>query len=297
MKDTREPSEIEDTGREGRGARKLMPLWITLFVVCVLTAAACVGYFAYHAILRRSMADLYKEARVVYTVKTDGGSSASEDGEDVGLPSVSEDGDETVVSINFELLRETSPDVYAWIEIPGTEIAYPIVCHPTDNDYYLRRAINGSYDVTGCIYTQNYNSLDFSDPNTVIYGHYMSDGTKFGSLLKYSDKEYFDKYRRIVIYTESAMLEYEIFAAVPFNTKHILTNYNYTSDKRSAFLDEVFEVSDSRANFALSGADEVITSGGDRIITLSTCLKSSSKRFLVLAKLVKSTEAASSVSE
>lgn len=35
--------------------------------------------------------------------------------------------------------------------------------------------IDGSYGYPGCIYTENLNSKDFTDNNTVIYGHNMKN--------------------------------------------------------------------------------------------------------------------------
>lgn len=68
-----------------------------------------------------------------------------------------------------------NPDVYAWITVPGTEIEYPILQHPSDNSYYFMHNIDGSYGYPGCIYTENLNSKDFADNNTVIYGHDMKN--------------------------------------------------------------------------------------------------------------------------
>ena len=64
-----------------------------------------------------------------------------------------------------------NPDVYAWIAVPGTEIEYPILQHPSDNSYYFMHNSDGSYGYPGCIYTENLNSKDITDNNTVIYGH------------------------------------------------------------------------------------------------------------------------------
>ena len=55
--------------------------------------------------------------------------------------------------------------------LPGTEIEYPILQHPSDNSYYFMHNIDGSYGYPGCIYTENLNSKDITDNNTVIYGH------------------------------------------------------------------------------------------------------------------------------
>ncbi len=283
---------MENSENTKRGQKKIsLVIWVIIFIVFVLIAASCIGMWAYHAVLRRAMSDLYDDARVEI-----GGSNAPSRGENIGeiisgiigAPDkvVEDDNDASpLAKINFDLLKQTSPDVYAWIEIPGTEIAFPIVQHPKNNSYYLRKAINGAYDVTGCIYTQNYNSKDFSDKNTVVYGHYMDDGTKFGPLLYYMDAKFFEDHRRIDIYTETEWFTYEVFAAVPFNTRHILRSYKGVTDSHRAFLEDALSVTDARA---IIMKDVEIDPKEDKILTLSTCLKTDTRRYLVLAKLVKS---------
>lgn len=267
--------------------KKRLIFWMVLFVICILVASVCLGFWVYHLVLRHSMNKLYEDAReIIDTPHNNGNSSILQP-----LPNDENDRDDSSekkwsmpsVKIDFDLLWETSKDVYAWIEIPGSKIQYPVVQHPTNNSYYLRKAINGAYDITGCIYTQNYNNTDFSDPNTVIYGHYMDDGTKFGSLLSYMDKEYFESHRDIVIYTPTEMFHYRVFAALPFDTRHILRNYAYSDDPTGAFLTDVYNSSDARTIIA---DDITVDSENNRIITLSTCLKTGTRRYLVLAVLV-----------
>ncbi len=276
---------------KGKTKKKSLVIWVILFIVFVLVAAACIGMWVYHLVLRRAMSELYNDARVEIDVV-----SPPSLGENIGemisgilgAPDKSADEDNDVsplAKINFSLLKQTSPDVYAWIEIPDTDIAFPIVQHPKNNSYYLRKAINGAYDITGCIYTQNYNSKDFTDKNTVIYGHYMDDGTKFGSLLYYMDAKFFETHRRIDIYTETEWFTYEVFAAVPFNTRHILKSYKGDGDPHRAFLEEALSVTDARA---IIMKDVEIDPDKDKILTLSTCLKTDTRRYLVMAKLVKS---------
>lgn len=281
---------MENNENKAKGGKGRFVFWLVLFVVFTLTAASCVGIWAYHAVLRHTMNELYEEARVQISqpVKNDKRPSGGT------LPNVYLPNDDSqkellnlnpLARINFDLLKQTSPDVYAWIEIPGTPIAFPIVQHSTNNNYYLRRAISGAYDITGCIYTQNYNSKDFSDKNTIIYGHYMDDGTKFGPLLSYMDKNFYEEHRRIDIYTETEWLTYEVFAAIPYDTRHILKTYNTHNDPYGAFLRDVLTSSDARS---IVSANYEIDAESDKIITLSTCLKNSTKRYLVVAKLVKS---------
>ena len=96
---------------------------------------------------------------------------------------------------NFAKLQKQNPDIHAWISIPGTNIDYPILQSGDDTpeDFYLNHGTNKKYLYAGSIYTQRRNSTDFSDPNTVIYGHNMKNGSMFGTLKKYRDVNYFNK--------------------------------------------------------------------------------------------------------
>ena len=81
------------------------------------------------------------------------------------------------VSIDFEALQQQNADIYAWIRIPETQIDYPILQHPSDDAYYLNHTVEGTEGLPGSIYTEKVNSKDFTDFNTVIYGHNMKNGT------------------------------------------------------------------------------------------------------------------------
>ena len=95
----------------------------------------------------------------------------------------------------FHIL-EKNPDVYAWISIPGTAIDYPVLQRENDNTYYLDHTIDHEEKTEGAIFTENYNNTDFEDPNTVIYGHDMRNGSMFKGLLDYRDKTFFDQNKK-----------------------------------------------------------------------------------------------------
>lgn len=46
--------------------------------------------------------------------------------------------------IDFAALQEENSDVYAWIYVPGTNVDYPVLQHPTDDAYYLEHNMDGS---------------------------------------------------------------------------------------------------------------------------------------------------------
>ncbi len=197
------------------------------------------------------------------------------------------------VPINFDELKTVNEDIYAWIRIPYSDredkyIAdYPILQNADERDYYLENNVNRQKSVYGAIYTQYYNSKDFSDFNTLIYGHNMRNGTMFGSLKKYRSREFFDANREIIVYMPNRILKYKIFGAYVFDNRHILKNFdNNVEADRQEYLDTVFSVRSLSANFD----EEMTVSTKDKIITLSTCTSNDSQRYLVQAVLVYDSE-------
>lgn len=191
---------------------------------------------------------------------------------------------EEEIPIDFEELWETNPDVYAWIVIPGTDINYPILQHPTDDSYYLNHNLDGSTGRPACIYTESLNSKDFTDNNTVIYGHNMRNGTMFAQLHKFEDKDFFDEHREIIIYLPDKVLHYKIFAVHNYDDRHLLYSFDF-SDKAvyKDYLESIFSIDDKNANIDT----EMTVTENDKIITLATCVyKKPSLRFHVQAVLV-----------
>lgn len=188
------------------------------------------------------------------------------------------------IPIDFAALQQQNPDVYAWIQVPGTEVDYPILQSSNDNTYYLNHTIDGEEKKEGAIFTENYNTKTFEDPNTVIYGHDMKNGSMFQSIHKYMDRSFFDNNRDIVIYMPDQILHYKIFAAYLTDNKHLLMNYNFWSkDEYQQYLNSIFSMRDMKA--FIDTSTEVTTE--DKIITLSTCYAGiSTQRYLVQAVLV-----------
>ena len=185
--------------------------------------------------------------------------------------------------VDFAGMWKTNKDVYAWITVPGTVIDYPILQHPTDNTYYLNYNIDGSHGYPGCIYTENLNSKEFTDNNTVIYGHNMKNGTMFAGLHKFEDSTFFAEHTKVHIYTPEKELTYTIFAAYIYDDRHLLYSFDFSNkDIYAAYLEDVQNM---RSMNALIREDVKVTAE-DKIITLVTCIGNQpSKRLLVQAVL------------
>lgn len=188
------------------------------------------------------------------------------------------------IPIDFKTLQQQNPDVYAWIQIPNTAVDYPILQSAIDNAYYLNHTIDGEEKKEGAIFTENFNTKTFEDPNTVIYGHDMKNGSMFQSIHQYMDRSFFDANRDIIIYMPDRILHYKIFAAYLTDNKHLMMSYNFWDEETyRQYLDSIFSMRDMNAFIDTS----MEVTSEDKIITLSTCYAGiSTQRYLVQAVLV-----------
>ena len=187
-------------------------------------------------------------------------------------------------NLDWNALAEENEHIYAWIYIPGTNVDYPMVQHPENINYYLDHNLDHSSGLPGCIYTENFNSKDFTDPNTVIYGHNMKNGSMFATLHKYEDKAFFEENRFVYIYTPDKVLVYDIFAAYEFSDLHLMLSFDFESKESfELYLGGIREINDMNAHHR----DEVEVTGDDKIITMSTCIGSKpNNRWLVVGVLL-----------
>lgn len=189
-------------------------------------------------------------------------------------------------NLNWELLHKENADIYAWIYIPGTNIDYPVLQHPSDNSYYLNYNMDGTKGYPGCIYTEDYNTKTFADLHTVLYGHNLKDGTMFAALHKYEKEEFISENQYIFIYSQEKVFVYEIFAAYEFDGIHLLDNYDLENEYvYEQYLKDIFNLEYSSGRVA-NIRSEVEVTKEDRIITLSTCTSDANIRFLVAGVLL-----------
>ena len=188
----------------------------------------------------------------------------------------------TYDDVDFKSLQRINKDIYAWIRIPGTPIDYPVLNRKGNNSFYLKRNYYGYADTRGSIFTEDYNSRDFNDPVTLIYGHNMSSGSMFGSIQKtYTKRSFMNAHKEIQIIMPDKTYTYEIFAAVPYSNIHLMYYYDFTNP---TVFDQVIEdITSVRAVNAVVDRSVKVTSD-DHVIILSTCLTGNGdKRYLLLA--------------
>ena len=168
-----------------------------------------------------------------------------------------------MLKAKFAALKETNPDVIGWITIPETLVDYPIV-HTEDNDYYLDHSFSGTKLAAGTIFADYRNNGDFSDQNTVIYGHNMASGAMFATLARYKISGYISRSPYVYIQTEQGIYVYKIFAVYETNRFDPYIRTSFTSKN------DFVEWAKSRQSQALRKISYTFK-GEEQVITLSTC--------------------------
>lgn len=186
--------------------------------------------------------------------------------EPVWVPAPVEEEDPHLVALastDLNALRQTNPDVVGWIFIPNSYVNYPIM-QGEDNAFYLEHTWEGNPNPYGSIFMESRNSPDFSDFNTILYGHNMRNGSMFAALSNYAYQWHWEWNRYVYLVTDDGVFRYEIFAS-------------YFAPVDSATYGLSFHQQKTRENFIAhalenSQIDTGITPATtDRILTLSTC--------------------------
>lgn len=237
---------------------------IFIGILCIAAAVGIGAFIGKEILDRQSQEAAYEELRAqeLPEIKYIDGPPVREEPEEPEKPQVYI----PEKAIDWENLRATNPDIYAWVYVPDTNIDYPVLQHPDDDLYYLNHNLDGSQGYPGCVYTEpTFNSKTFQDNVTVMYGHNMKNGTMFASLHNFENKEFFDGERMIYVYTPEGNYAYEVFSAFDLDDRHLLSGYSlYPAEALERYQKAIF----SSANGYFKDID---IEDDTRILTLSTC--------------------------
>ncbi|MEG0357596.1 MAG: class B sortase [Christensenellaceae bacterium] len=183
--------------------------------------------------------------------------------------------------IDFVKLQKENPEIIAWVSIPETKVDYAVV-QGKDNIYYLDHDALLQKNIEGAIFMDVANKSDFTDRNTVLYGHRMNNGNMFAGLHDFADADFFAQHKALKLYfPNDIMYEYEIFAAYEAGDDHILSSWDFSDDVQwEKYLTQI-GTADKKANIDRSAVGK-----DDKILTLSTCVRGEdSRRYLLQAVL------------
>lgn len=182
----------------------------------------------------------------------------------------------------YDALWQENQDMAGWLLISGTQIDLPVMCTPKKPEFYLRRAFDGSYALSGSLFL----NADWTPEanHAIIYGHKMKNGAMFGDLNLYADEEYakahpirFDTLTEERTYTVLAAFYSRVYTDQDHN---VFRYYQYTDlsqvDSFEAYVRQV------RAEALYDTGVDVRY--GNRLLTLSTCsYHREDGRFVVVA--------------
>ncbi|MDU1055285.1 class B sortase [Clostridium baratii] len=161
-----------------------------------------------------------------------------------------------------EELIKRNEDYKIWIEVPNTNIDYPVV-QGKDNDFYLNHDFNKKESSAGAIFIDYKNNID-KDKNIIIYGHNMKNKSMFQNLMKFKDEEFWKENNKIILTIDGKRYEYEIFSSYISSAKDVDLKINFKSEyEYLKYIDDIKKKSIFHRDVDIKSKD--------RIITLSTC--------------------------
>ena len=187
------------------------------------------------------------------------------------------------LQIDYDGLTATNSEFTGVIYIPVLNLTYPIA-QSTENDKYLHTTFEGTSNASGCIFLDCTASKDFSDSNSFIFGHNMKNGTMFGSLKQFLQKEELcDEDPYIYIYQKDQVLVYRIFAYYTIPVRDDVYDDFSGDDGYDAYVADA-----GKHSVYHSSQDEKIDwSSRPDLLTLSTCYATGHvNNFIVQAALV-----------
>lgn len=179
--------------------------------------------------------------------------------------------------VDFDELMKINKDTVGWIRFykEPSQINYPVV-QGADNDLYLHKTFSANENTLGAIFVDAEASSDFTDKNTIIYGHRMKDGSMFRKLEEYKDEDFWKENPYFYIYTpDGREITYKIYSVgqVLDTSDTYLTSFA-SDEEYQTFLDMTMKEADYDTG--------VKVTTDDTVVTLSTCTAASDEhRFVV----------------
>lgn len=159
-------------------------------------------------------------------------------------------------------LAKKYPQVKGRIIIGGTKIDFPVV-QGKDNEFYLDHDYDNRYYINGGVFIDYVHKGDFSDQNTVIYGHNVRIGYIFHDLDKFRDKNFIKNHSEIIIDTPIKRRIFDVVCAMDVDVNADYRFNYYDDEEFKAYLKLI------KDNNILKG--KPLPKRDDKLITLSTC--------------------------
>ena len=184
---------------------------------------------------------------------------------------------QALAGLDIGALQAENEDVLGWIEIPGTELSYPLL-QAEDNEYYLTHNWKKEPNSAGSIFLECTNAPDLSGYHTIVYGHRMTNDSMFGTLKYYADDAFREEHPSVYLAMPDGVYRYDIFAAFTTDVRSMVYRLDLPG-KEAEFVEFCLENSDIDTG--------IVPAPEDRLLTMSTCVDmgTSDYRWVVQGRL------------
>ena len=186
---------------------------------------------------------------------------------------------EWVPYVDFDAVNELLPGIIGWIRLEGTVLDYPIM-QTTDNDYFLTHLSDGTRHRSGSIFIDYRANPDFSDRNTLMFGHMTATEEMFGLLKHYRTQSFYEQNIVMFIHTPQTDYALMIFAAYLLDSGYeVPPTYFEDEYDFDAHIKDIQRRSLIKSN--------VNVEPNDRIVSLCTCAYDyANARLIIVGRLV-----------
>ena len=197
------------------------------------------------------------------------------------------------VQESFSELLALNPETVGFLKI-GNIVSLPVVQRQNDNEYYLNHTFSGDQSNEGTLFLDGFNQLVPADDCLIIYGHNMNNGTMFGNLRSYLNKDFFRDSGVVSFDTIYENKSFVPFAA--FNASMKPGDSNYVDIRRYLFSESEFDGFVSLLRAYSEHGVPVDVRYGDQLLLLVTCDYSNDDgRFILALRSLRENETAASV--
>ncbi len=238
----------------------------------------------------RSSNNEYETIADEFTKPADEEAESEEEAEQTTTPSESAVeiiGDEIVpievpqvpIDVDWDNLKAINSDIVGWIYVNAQPtINYPVL-HGDSNDTYLHTTFRKEYRYAGSIFIDTQNNGKWNEPNTIVYGHNMRNGSMFGMLKHMMNQESIDADPYFWILTPNGNYCYYIYAAFETNVNsEVYTLFSQGGPEFLAWEERMKSASRVKNNVQLAE--------DDKTVILSTCTSNSSTRNVIIGKRI-----------
>lgn len=268
----------KNAGKKSRGVQ------LVISILCFCIFIGCAIYLGKYYLEIKTAQDGVSDLKEFIITPMD--SVSGDSGESDEIEYVEIQG--RMVQAKFAELYQMNPDFIGWITIEDTKVDYPVMQNMDENEYYIHRNFNKTYDGSGLPFLDYRCDIQEPTANLLIYGHNMKAGTMFAQIMKYGDQDFYQEHPTFTFDTIDGDGEYEVVAAFYSQVypEDDTTSFKYyeffdaeSEEEFNAYIDNILRLSCIQTG--------VVPEYGDSLITLSTCAyHTEDGRFAVVARKI-----------